>query len=168
MCRECIWGLGKDFMSEHDDRTMAARLRVVDAGAWHTFHDAFVGRLWRSVARRVGPAADVVQESLLAAARNARQYDLERESLWNWLWGIGHRQVALYYRRRGRMKASEEDAEAVLVWLDGAVVDAWDLLSLTIPAAIRSNLARVRIAFREALLHLVPCATEEHHDIAGH
>jgi RNA polymerase sigma-70 factor (ECF subfamily) len=109
-------------MSEHDDRAVAAGLRAGDAGAWQAFYDAHAGRLWQSVARRIGPAADVadvVQETLLAAARNARQYDSTRGSLWNWLWGIGHRQVALYYRKRGRHPLAADEAEPVLNWLDG-------------------------------------------------
>jgi RNA polymerase sigma-70 factor, ECF subfamily len=109
-------------MSVQDDRAVAAGLRAGESAAWHAFYDAHASRLWRCVARRVGPAADVadvVQETLLAAARNARQFDPERGSLWSWLWGIGHRQVALYYRKRGRVAASAEDAEAVLAWLEG-------------------------------------------------
>src|SRR5690349_19325589 len=109
-------------MNQQDDRAVAAGLRAGDAGAWHAFYDAYAGRLWRSVARRVGPAADVadvVQETLVAAARNARQYDPLRGSLWSWLWGIGHRQVALYYRKRSRVRASEDDVETILAWLEG-------------------------------------------------
>jgi len=46
--------------------------------------------------------SDVVQETFLAAARSARNFDPNRGSLWVWLWAIANRQVALYYRKQKR------------------------------------------------------------------
>jgi RNA polymerase sigma-70 factor (ECF subfamily) len=39
-------------------------------------------------------------KSLLAAARSAKNFNPRRGTLWSWLWAIGKRQVALYYRKR--------------------------------------------------------------------
>ncbi len=108
-------------MKEHDDRSVAQGLRAGQPEAWRAFYDAHAPRLWQNIARRIGqPAdvADVVQETLLAAARNTQQYDPQRGSLWNWLWGIGHRQVALFYRKRQSTPISAEDAEALAAWLE--------------------------------------------------
>ena len=43
---------------------------------------------------------DVVQETFLAAARSAVNFDPERGSLRIWLYGIARRQIALYYRKQ--------------------------------------------------------------------
>jgi RNA polymerase sigma-70 factor (ECF subfamily) len=54
----------------------------------------------------MGPAAadvaDVVQETFLAAARSAGNYDVSRGSLWVWLSGIARNHVALHFRRERR------------------------------------------------------------------
>jgi RNA polymerase sigma-70 factor (ECF subfamily) len=44
--------------------------------------------------------ADVVQETFLAAARSAKNFDSRRGSLRLWLYGIARRQIALYYRKQ--------------------------------------------------------------------
>ena len=80
-------------MDEHQEREIALGLREGKPEAWQALYDAFVLPVWQSVARRLGPhraeVADVVQETFLAAARGARQYDAGRGSLWMWLSGIG-------------------------------------------------------------------------------
>jgi len=137
-------------MNQCDDRGVAEGLRCGNALAWQAFYDAHAPRLWHNVARRIGPpadVADVVQETLLAAARNTNQYDPERGTLWNWLWGIGHRQVALYYRKRGRNKPTEEEAESVLAWLESreggpieqAVRSEWAELVRSVLATLTSE-----------------------------
>ena len=69
-------------------------------------HEAYAERLWRGVARLLGPhsaeIADVVQETMMAAAKSARGFDDSRGSLWGWLWGIARIQVALHFRRQER------------------------------------------------------------------
>lgn len=89
--------------------------------AWQALYDAHAARLWRNVAQRIASSADVadvVQETLFAAARNFAQFDASQGSAWNWLWGIGHRQVALHYRKRGRLSAYDADAESLAAWLE--------------------------------------------------
>ena len=69
------------------------------------------------MARQVGPdaadVADVVQETFLAAARSARQYDPAKGSLWMWLCGIARRHVALHYRNRQRHERLREKTPAL-------------------------------------------------------
>jgi len=90
-------------MDEHHEREVALGLREGRPDAWRSLYDAFAERVWRAVARRLGPnaadVADVVQDTFLAAARSARAYDPERGPLWAWLWGIARVHVALHYRK---------------------------------------------------------------------
>jgi RNA polymerase sigma-70 factor (ECF subfamily) len=84
--------------------------------AWRALYDAYARQVWRAVARQMGPdaaeVADVVQETFLAAARSARQYDPARGSLWMWLCGIARRHVALHYRGRQRHERLLVEARA--------------------------------------------------------
>jgi len=89
--------------------------------AWQTFYDAHAARLWRNVAQRIAVAADVadvVQETLFAAARHFAQFDASRGTAWNWLWGIGHRQISLYYRKRSRLPVVDADTEGLAAWIE--------------------------------------------------
>src|SRR5436190_4543990 len=88
------------------DRETAEGLRRGSRAAWLALYDRYAERLWRRVARLVGPAdasavADVLQATLLAAAESARTFDLARGALWPWLCAVARNQVALHYRRRG-------------------------------------------------------------------
>jgi RNA polymerase sigma-70 factor (ECF subfamily) len=93
-------------MDEHLAREVARGLREGRPDAWRTLYDAFAERVWRGVARVLGPTsadvADVVQETMLAAARSARHFDESNGSFWNWLWGIARHQVALHFRKQKR------------------------------------------------------------------
>src|SRR5262249_48320365 len=102
-------------MDEQQEREVALGLREGKTDAWRTLYEAYAERVWRSVARLLGPrsadVADVVQETFLAAARSAVTYDAGRGSLWFWLWGIARRHVALHYRkqeRQDRLKTAGE------------------------------------------------------------
>lgn len=81
-------------------------LRRGDPDAWRALYDEYAERVWREVARRLGPhpadVADVVQETMLAAARSARNFDASKGSLWQWLSGIARVRVAQHYRQRQR------------------------------------------------------------------
>lgn len=78
-------------------------LRSGSPEAWGALCEAYSEHLWRYVARRLGSdrdaVADAVQETLLAAARSATKFDPERGTVWAWLSGIAHNQVALYWRK---------------------------------------------------------------------
>ncbi len=93
-------------MDDQQARAAIAGLRRGDPDAWRQLYDALAERLWREVARRLGPhpadVADVVQETMLAAAKSARNYDEAKGSPWQWLWGIARTQVSLHFRNRQR------------------------------------------------------------------
>ena len=94
--------------------------------------------VWCGVARRLGPrandVADVVQETMLAAARSARSFDESKGTLWQWLWGIAQMQVALHFRQRQRHErkyAGEWLAASqgrLARWLEGSGEAPTDLL----------------------------------------
>jgi RNA polymerase sigma-70 factor, ECF subfamily len=98
-------------MDQHAERELARGLREGSAECWRALYDAFALRVWNSVARRVGPSssdvADIVQETFIAAARSARNYDPARGSLWCWLSGITRNQTALFFRKQ---KSRHDDA----------------------------------------------------------
>jgi RNA polymerase sigma-70 factor (ECF subfamily) len=114
---------------EQQERLLARGLRDGKIDAWQALYDAFAERVWRGVARLLGPNAsdvgDVVQETMLAAARSARAFDPERGSLWLWLWGIARNQAALHFRKRARGERFKVDVwraagdGQLLRWLEG-------------------------------------------------
>jgi RNA polymerase sigma-70 factor (ECF subfamily) len=142
-------------MDEHLAREVARGLREGRPDAWRSLYDAFAERVWRGVARRLGAAsgdvADVVQETMLAAARSARAYDPAHGSLWNWLWGIARHQVALHYRkqkRHDRLKHAGDwlaaSAGRLAHWLDGVAPAPTDLLeSAELALLVRLALAEL-------------------------
>jgi RNA polymerase sigma-70 factor (ECF subfamily) len=116
-------------MDPDQEQTVVRGLRAGEASAWQALYDAFARQVWAIVARVVGPSvadvADVVQETFMAAARSARQFDPSRGSLWSWLSGITRRHLALHFRSRQRqerlLKAIPGDnnlAGKTLAWLE--------------------------------------------------
>src|SRR5437868_1868834 len=93
-------------LDEQQERLLAQGLRDGKTDAWQTLYDAYAERVWRGVARLLGPCAadvaDVVQEAMMSAVRCAASFDPERGPLWPWLWGIARNQVALHFRKRDR------------------------------------------------------------------
>jgi RNA polymerase sigma-70 factor, ECF subfamily len=101
-------------MDLHAERELARGLREGSGQSWRTLYDAFALRVWNSVARRVSSGsdvADIVQETFLAAARSARNYDPARGSLWCWLSGIARNQTALFFRKPNRRQDWKTDFE---------------------------------------------------------
>lgn len=110
---------------EQGEGHIAEGLRTGQASAWNAFFRAYAPLLWKAVARRISEAADVadvVQETMLHAARQARLYEAGRGTLWNWLWGIGRNQVALFYRKRKFTLSLDTDPDALLDWLQNSTV----------------------------------------------
>src|SRR4051812_26757892 len=91
---------------DHQEQRVAQGLREGKAEAWQSLYDAYAERVWRGVARLLGPhsaeVADVVQETMLAAARSAATFNPARGALWPWLWGIAHNHAALHLRKQER------------------------------------------------------------------
>jgi RNA polymerase sigma-70 factor (ECF subfamily) len=110
-------------MDDDQARDVARGLRDGNPDAWRALYDAFAERVWRGVARLIGPNAadvsDVVQETMLAAARSARTFDPSKGSLWNWVWGVARLQVAMHFRKRQRDDRLKEASGRVVRWLDG-------------------------------------------------
>ena len=81
-----------------------AGLRSGSPEAWGALCEKYSERHWRYVARLLGSehdaVADAVQETFLAAARSAAKFDPERGTVWAWLTGIAHHQVALHWRKK--------------------------------------------------------------------
>jgi RNA polymerase sigma-70 factor (ECF subfamily) len=91
-------------MDKNTEREIAQGLQQGDRQAWLRLYEAYAEPVWRNVSRLVGndstAVADIVQETFLAAARSARNFNPNRGALWVWLWAIARRQVALYYRKQ--------------------------------------------------------------------
>ncbi len=92
------------YLDKNTEREIAKGLQEGNRQAWLRLYEAYAKPVWKNIARLMGnnsaAVADVVQETFLAAARSARNFDPDRGSLWAWLWTIANRQVALYYRKR--------------------------------------------------------------------
>lgn len=149
-------------MDEHSADDLARGLRDGRPDAWRALYDAHAPRVWTLVARLVGPnaadVADVVQETMLAAARGARTYDPACGSPWAWLCGIARLQAALHFRKRkrhdrlaaGEWLAAHRDRFAR--WLDGADDAPPDLLEAAETAAlVRHALAELPDEYAELL-----------------
>ena len=93
-------------------RAVAEGLAAGRVEAWAALYDAFADDVWRYAARLLGgdreSVGDVVQETLMAAARSAHSFDPARGALRSWLFGIVHLQVAQHWRRRGREARADE------------------------------------------------------------
>lgn len=103
-------------LDEPDQQAVVHGLRRGDRDAWSLLYDGYSTDIWRYVARLVGPeaasVADIVQETFLAAARSARQFDPGRGTLWAWLTGIAHHQSSLYWRQINKVQRLKELVEA--------------------------------------------------------
>ncbi len=95
-------------MDDLTARAVAIGLQAGDVESWRTMYDAFAPAVWRMVTRWLGPSssevADVVQETFLAAARSARNFDPHKGTLFWWLSGIARHQMALHCRRTARRR----------------------------------------------------------------
>jgi len=142
-------------MDEQQQREVARGLREGRPDAWRALYDAYCKRLWYTVARLMGPqspdVADVVQETFLAAARSARNYDAARGSLWLWLSGIARNHVALHFRkqrRHDRIRNSDDGRpigdERIVRWLeDREAAPAEIMASAELATRVRNTLTRL-------------------------
>ena len=142
-------------MDEQQERVVAHGLREGKTDAWQALYEAYAERVWRRVARLLGPhsadVADVVQETMMAAARSAATFDPNRGSLWLWLWGIARHHVALHFRkqeRHDRLKKAGAWLAAsdgrLLRWLDGqGPSPPEDLLAAELATLVRATLTEL-------------------------
>lgn len=93
-------------MNQEQQQEIAEGLRAGNPAAWSRLFDEYAPQVWTFVARKMGNSAagvaDVVQETMVAAAASAKNYSSERGSLTNWLLGIANRQVASANRSNKR------------------------------------------------------------------
>jgi RNA polymerase sigma-70 factor (ECF subfamily) len=92
------------YMDKSKERQIARGLKQGSQQAWLQLYEAYAEPVWRNISRLTGGdsavVADLVQETFLAAARSARNFNADRGTLWVWLWAIARRQIALYYRKQ--------------------------------------------------------------------
>jgi RNA polymerase sigma-70 factor (ECF subfamily) len=165
-------------MDEHQASAVARGLREGRPDAWRVLYDAFAERVWRGVARLLGPGsadvADVVQETMLAAARSARTYDPTKGSLWLWLWGIARVQVALHFRKQQRHDRLRQSGDWLAAsnrrlahWLDRGEAPPPDLLEAAeLAQVVRATLAELSPDY-ESLLTAKYLDGESVEQIAG-
>ena len=142
------------YLDKNIERQIAKGLQEGNRRAWLRLYEAYAEPVWKNIARLMGDkssaVADVVQETFLAAARSAKNFDPERGSLWAWLWTIANRQVALYYRKQ---KSNPLLTQAQNWWtaLDGEKIDWIDAKTDAPPDILQSR----------QLATLVRCALSE-------
>ena len=109
-------------MDKQTETEIAEGLRQGNRDAWLKLYDLYANKLWHNVARLMGndsaSVADIVQETFLAAARSAGNFDPRRGCIWVWLWAIAKRQVALHYRKL-RPNAALAQAQKWWISLNG-------------------------------------------------
>ena len=136
-------------LDDPDQRAVIRGLRDGRRDAWTALYDGYSTDVWRYVARLIGSStvdvADVVQETFLAAAKSARQFDAEKGTLWSWLTGIAHHQCAIYWRqinRRSRLfDLVQSGAGDLRRWVDESVGadDIWNQREMA--GLVRATLA---------------------------
>jgi len=142
-------------MDKSKEREIAQGLQQGSQQAWLQLYDTYAGIVWKNVSQLTGgdPAvvADVVQETFLAAARSARNFNAERGTLWVWLWAIARRQIALYYRRQ-KPQIALDQARQWWAGLDGEKFDWIDAKTDMPPAALESK--ELAVLVRSAMSEL--------------
>jgi RNA polymerase sigma-70 factor, ECF subfamily len=142
-------------IDEHREREIARGLREGNPEAWHALYDEFARPIWQAVARQVGPQeseiADIVQETFMAAARGARQFNAGLGTLSMWLHGIARNNVALHFRKKMRhdrvnqtVRANPALGRQLLPWLEDQQADAGSALeSAELAAVVRTVLTEL-------------------------
>lgn len=129
-------------MDKNVEKAIARGLQQGSQQAWLQLYEAYAGPVWRNISRLTGdePAvvADLVQETFLAAARSARNFNAGRGTLWVWLWAIARRQVALYYRKH-KLHVVPDEVRQWWTGLDGEKFDWIDVKADMPPDILESK-----------------------------
>ena len=145
------------YLDKNTERQIAKGLHEGNRQAWLRLYEAYAETVWKNIARLMGDdsaaVADIMQETFLAAARSAQNFDPDRGSLWVWLWTIANRQVALYYRKQ---KPDTILAQSQRWWtsLDGEKLDWIDAKTDAPPDILQSR--QLATLVRYALSELSP------------
>ena len=130
------------YMDKSKERQIEQGLQQGSQQAWLQLYEAYAEPVWRNISRLTGGdsavVADLVQETFLAAARSARNFDAGRGTLWVWLWAIAKRQVALYYRQQ-KPKVMLDQARQWWSGLDGDKFDWIDVKADMPPDVLESK-----------------------------
>jgi len=144
-------------MDKNTEQQIAKGLRQGSRQAWLQLYEACAEEVWRNVSRLVGhdspAAADIVQETFLAAARSAHHFEPGRGSLRGWLWTIAQRQAALYYRKK-KPNVSLQQAQSWWATHDGETSDWIDARTDMPPDVLQSK--ELAALVRQALSELPP------------
>jgi len=142
-------------MDKNREQEIAEGLQQGKGQAWQQLYEEYCELVWNGISRLVGgdsaAVEDIVQETFLAAARSAGQFNPACGCLWVWLWTIARRQVALYRRTRkpdallGRAEHwwADLDGEG-FDWIDSKVDMPPDILqSQELAALVRYTLRQL-------------------------
>ena len=151
-------------MNKQAHNEIAEGLQHGNRDAWLSLYELYAEKLWCNVARLMAhdadSVADVVQETLLSAARSAKNFNPRLGSLWVWLWAIAKRQVALHYRKQGSKAIiaraqqwwSLLDGQAS-GWIDGREKPPAEVLeSAELASLVRYTLAELSAEYQTLLM----------------
>jgi RNA polymerase sigma-70 factor, ECF subfamily len=150
-------------MNQQREHDIAQGLRQGEPDAWRALYDAYAPAVWNAVARRLGPysadVADVVQETFLAAARTARNFDSAQGTLWSWLSGIARHSVSQHFRKAQRQMQIVQAVETlgpqhhkVVGWLERREAEPLDVLvTAEMGLLIRATLASLSDEYEHLL-----------------
>ena len=151
-------------MEHYEHKRIVQGLRQGNRQAWLDLYELYAEQLWRNVARLMyedaASVADVVQETFLAGARSAGNFDPRRGSLWTWLWAIAQRQVALHYRKQKPIAVLAKAQKwwnslngEKTDWLEGRERPPADVLeSQELATLVRHTLAELQAEYQTLLM----------------
>ncbi|MFP4416211.1 MAG: RNA polymerase sigma factor [Chitinivibrionales bacterium] len=96
-----------------EDRMYFDRWMDGDIGGFSELYDKYRNRVFAFLVRMTGNkelAEDLLQETFLAALRNANQFDRNRSFL-SWVFGIAHKRTIDYFRHAKVETDHQKDAE---------------------------------------------------------
>jgi len=109
---------------------LARKAQLGDKDAFFALYNRYLGKVFNRVKSKIPPqeAEDVTQDVFIAVSRSLKGY--KQEARFNtWLYTIVNRQIADFYRRRGRRSTGGADSEVELVEGEGvaSVLDSQEI-----------------------------------------
>ncbi len=117
-------------MNFPSDELLAKRAQAGDKEAFFALYNRYLNKVYNRVKSKIPlqEAEDVTQDVFIAVARSLKGY--KQEARFNtWLYTIVNRQIADFYRRRGRRSSGQENevdlevGESVASVLDSQEID---------------------------------------------
>jgi len=101
---------------EDADLALIRRVASGESKAIADFYSSHIDAIYRSVFNQVGrdqqATQDIVQDTFIAAIKSAKNFE-GKSSVFTWLYGIAHRKVADYFRKKkldGKYASHYQDA----------------------------------------------------------